>query len=292
MNKPISESDLILNRDGSIYHLNLLPGELAETIILVGDPDRVSEVSKHFDRLEIKKQKREFVAHTGFIGKKHLSVISTGIGAGDIDIVINEVDALFNVDLVSRIPKNTHTKLNFIRLGTTGAAQSDIPLDSVMVAAQAFSFDGVLKFYADHARNRDESLFLALKKHFSLLDISESLVLTKGAEELIQKFSSEAQSGITFTCAGFYGPQGRQVRAKLTHSDLLGRVKEFSHENLRIINLEMETNLIYGLGKLLGHNCCSISTAVVNRIHNTASKNPELAIEKMIVWALEKISPL
>lgn len=292
MSQKISNADLILNPDGSVYHLNLLPGDLAETIILVGDPDRVAEVSKHFDRIELKKQKREFVAHTGYVGKKRLSVISTGIGAGDIDIVMNEVDALFNIDLNSRTIKNHHTKLEFIRLGTTGAAQEDISVDSVMVANQAFSFDGVLKFYADYAQDCDESLFSALKKHFASLCVSENLVLAKGAEKLIQKFTSEARSGITFTCTGFYAPQGRQVRAELTHPDLLGMIKSFSHDNQKIVNLEMETNLIYGLGRLLGHDCCSISTAVVNRIHNTASKNPQAAIEKMIVWALEILSPL
>lgn len=286
----ISEADLILNRDGSVYHLNLLPGELAKTILLVGDPDRVPEVSKYFDRIELKKQKREFVAHTGFVGKKSISVISTGIGAGDIDIVMNEADALFNVDLHSRTIKNKHTKLEFIRLGTTGAVQEDIPLDSLMLASQAFSFDGVLKFYADYARDRDEALFSALKKHFSSLCVSENLILAQGSENILRLFSKEALSGITFTCTGFYGPQGRQVRAPLTHPDLLSTIKDFSYENQRIVNLEMETSNIYGLGKLLGHDCCSISTAVVNRIHNTASKNPQAAIDKMIRWVLEKIA--
>ncbi len=290
MSKKISEADLILNPDGSVYHLNLLPGELAKTIILVGDPDRVSEVSKHFDRVDLKKQKREFVAHTGFIGKKAISVISTGIGAGDIDIVMNEADALFNVDLSTRTVKNNLTKLEFIRLGTTGSAQEDIPVDSLLVANQAFSFDGVLKFYADCAKDRDEALFSALKKHFASLCVVENLIVAKGAENLIQKFSKEAHAGITFTCTGFYGPQGRQVRAALTHPDLLTTVKNFSHNHQRIVNLEMETSNIYGLGKLLGHDCCSISTAVVNRIHNTSSKNPAASIEKMITWALEKIA--
>jgi uridine phosphorylase len=177
-------------------------------------------------------------------------------------------------------------------LGTTGAAQEDIPVDSVMVSNHAFSFDGVLKFYAEHARSQDESLFSALKNHFVSLCVSESLVLSKGAENLIRKFSNEARSGITFTCTGFYGPQGRPVRAELSDPDLLRVIKNFSHDNQKIVNLEMETNLIYGLGRLLGHDCCSISTAVVNRIHNTASKNPQAAIDKMIKWALEILSPL
>lgn len=286
----ISEADLILNPDGSVYHLNVLPGELAKTIILVGDPDRVPEVSKYFDSLELKKQKREFVVHTGFIGKKSLSVISTGIGAGDIDIVMNEVDALFNVDFESRTVKKEHTRLEFIRLGTTGAAQENIPVDTLLLAEQAFSFDGVLKFYADYARDRDEALFSAIKAHFSSLDVTENLILAKGAESLIARFSKEAVSGITFTCTGFYGPQARAVRARLKCPDLLSMIESFSHEGLRIVNLEMETSAIYGLGHLLGHACCSLSTAVVNRIHQTVSKNPQAAIDRMIRWALEKIT--
>lgn len=282
----ISETALVLNADGSIYHLNLLPGELAETIILVGDPARTSLVSKHFDSLEVNKQKREFVIQTGYIGKQRLSVIGTGIGSGNIEIVMTEADALHNIDFSTRQIKTNPTSLRFIRLGTAGALQKDIPVDSFILANSAIGFDGLLNFYQ---LGKDSELLRAFKKHFAVLPMSTNTYSGKASTQLNNLFKKNCLTGITLTCVGFYAPQYRQLRAPLITENVIQLASEFRYNNDVLTNFEMETAAIFGLGNVLNHQCCSISAIVLNRLTKVVSQNSVVTIEKMIEMAIEKI---
>jgi len=286
----IPDSELILNEDGSIYHLNLLPAQIANTIITVGDPDRVAQVSKHFDSIEVKVQKREFVTHTGMLGGKRISVISTGIGTDNIDIVLNELDALVNVDLATRTVKKEHTTLDIIRIGTSGCLQKDIPVDSYLVSAFGIGMDGLIHYY-DYKNNADETLL-----HYNFIEYRASDLaypirpyIAQGSKELIAQFGQKMLKGITITCPGFYAPQGRTVRAKSTVEDMLPILAGFKDKDLRITNFEMETAGIYGLANLLGHRAISCNALLANRATNTFSKNPKEAVERLIKNVLESI---
>ena len=208
--KPISEADLILNPDGSIYHLNLLPEDLAETVITVGDPDRVEAVSNYFDRVELKKGKREFITHTGYIGSKRITVISTGIGTDNIDIVLNELDALVNIDFSTRLPKDRLTSLELIRIGTSGTLQPDIPVDSVLVTEYALGLDALMHYYQQENDADEDELLSAVREHLNIPGIAP--YLTKGSADLLVRAGKGFLKGITVTAPGFYAPQGRQVR--------------------------------------------------------------------------------
>ncbi len=289
---PISESELILNSDGSIYHLNLFKEEVAETIITVGDPGRVHEVSKCFDSIEFKKEKREFNTHTGYIGKKRISVISSGIGTDNIDIVLNEVDALYNVDLVSRRPKEQLTKLNFIRIGTSGALQGNIPLDSFVVSEFGIGLEGLLFFY-QHQDLGSEDFTKALVQHLGWENNNIVPYVAGCDKSLLDALSSDKTiSGCTLTNGGFYGPQGRSIRLKPSLEDFFEKLSSFRYQNKSITNLEMETAAIYGLSKLLGHKAVSINVILANRETGDFSKHPKKAIEKLIEYGLEKIEKL
>lgn len=287
---PISAADLPLNANGSVYHLNLLPDEIADTVIFVGDPRRAIRIAKYFDLIDAHKSNRELVTYTGFIGKKRISVIGTGMGAGNIDIVMNELDALVNVNLKTREIKKKLTKLKIIRLGTGGSLHRSLEIDQFVVTTHALGFDNLLNFY-NYTRTPEEAeLQKAAIEHFKDFHIDETLYGTSGHAELITQFSDFAIPGITLSTIGFYGPQFRNVRAPLPTKDFLKQASTFTFHQQQALNFEMETAAIYGLGQLLGHHCCSISAIVANRETNKFSTNHNLLINKMIETVLAKIS--
>ncbi|MGN6439133.1 MAG: nucleoside phosphorylase [Agriterribacter sp.] len=280
----IAESELILNSRGAVYHLNLLPEELASTVITVGDPERVSEVSKYFDTIEYQQQHREFVTHTGTIGKKRISVVSTGIGTDNIDIVLNELDALVNIDLVTRTIKPQLTSLQIVRIGTAGSLQADVPVDSFVASTHGLGIDNLLHFYR-HEQNDEEKQLL--QAFITQTQVTALPYLSSASVSLIKHFVQNFHHGITVTCPGFYAPQGRILRLGLHYPGLIDRLTGFSFGQHRICNFEMETAGIYGLGHLLGHHCLSLSAIVANRVSKQFSKNGQAAIEKLIKTTLE-----
>jgi uridine phosphorylase len=261
----IQHSELILNPDGSIYHLNLRPEDIADRIILVGDQDRVPVVSKFFDTIEVEKQNREFRTHTGTYKGRRISVVSTGIGTDNIDIVVNELDALVNIDLEKREIKKEHTVLNFVRIGTSGALQPEIPVDTPVAAAIGCGFDGLLIFYAD--RNKVSSLTLekAFLEHMNWNRLLASPYFVEASDYLLKKVAFDMVQGITISAPGFYGPQGRILRLPIVDSEVNNKIEAFSCDGNRIINYEMECSAIYGLSKLLGHNALTICNIIANR---------------------------
>lgn len=284
----ISESDLIINPDGSIYHLNLLPGDIAETIITVGDPDRVGEVSKYFDQIEFKKGKREFVTHTGYVGKKRITVLSTGIGTDNIDIVFNELDALVNVDFETREVKKTLTSLNIIRVGTSGAVQPDIPMGTILSSSYGLGMDALMNYYV-HQLSPDEQLLLDdVKTHFGQLKHINPY-LTAADDGLLHTIGKDMIHGITITAPGFYAPQGRIVRAKNSVTDFIGLINSFQRNQHRITNLEMETAGIYALAKVLGHKALSVNAILASRVKFEFINEPNKIVEQAIKMVLERI---
>jgi uridine phosphorylase len=284
----LSEADLVINSDGSIYHLNLLPEDLAETVITVGDLDRVSEVSKHFDRIELKKGKREFITHTGYIGQKRITVISTGIGTDNIDIVFNELDALVNIDFDTRTVKDQLTSLNIIRVGTSGAVQPDIPMGTVLASSYGLGFDALMHYYQQEQSENEKTILQDANNHFGHLSGIKPY-LTEASDELMKQFAFDLPTGITATAPGFYAPQGRQVRAKNVVHDFVGKLNGFKSGENRITNLEMETAGIYALAKTLGHKALSINAILASRVKFEFSKNPNEIVENAIVKVLERI---
>ena len=286
---PIKESELILNADGSVYHLNLKPENVADTVIFVGDQDRVEKISKYFDIIDFKIQKREFKTHTGTYKGKRISVISTGIGPDNIDIVLNELDALVNIDLNTRQPKEKLTSLNIIRVGTSGSLQNDIPVDSFVMSTHGLDLNAMLHAYQiDPVTNPEiENAFIA---HTNWNPNKGRPLIINNNSGLEKKFeSSKTFKGITATAGGFYGPQGRVLRLPLQDPELNHKIDSFRFEDLRITNLEMETSVIYGLSKLLGHKALSINAIIANRANGTFSKNTGLVIDNLIKYTLERI---
>jgi uridine phosphorylase len=286
----IAESELILNKDGSIYHLNLKPEHLAQTIITVGDPDRVDQVTQYFDTIEYKIRKREFHTQTGIYKGCRITVISTGIGTDNIDIILNELDALVNIDLITRQNKTEHTALHIIRIGTSGAIQPDIPIDSFVVSEIATGFDSLLHFYKSHHVQLPQ-ISKNLAKHIGL-DQNKSMPYTVTYDKKLGEHmqSSIVQKGHTLTNVGFYGPQGRVLRLSLQDNDLNTKIASFVYENKKITNLEMETSGIYGLAKLLGHKAVSMNAIVANRATREFSQNPKETVNKLIKYTLDKIA--
>ncbi|ACU62130.1 nucleoside phosphorylase [Chitinophaga pinensis] len=282
MNTRIAESELILNSRGAVYHLDLTPDELSSTIITVGDPDRVPEVSRHFDKVEVKRQHREFVSHTGYIGQKRLTVVSTGIGTDNIDIVLNELDALVNIDFASRTVKPTLTRLQIVRLGTSGALQGNVPVDSFVVSSHGVGLDNLLPWYAFENTPEEKSLLEAFHQQVELRPGCANPYLISAAPALAARFTAGYISGITVTCPGFYAPQGRALRGPLSHPQLLEHLTAFRHGDHYISNFEMETAGIYGLGRVLGHDCLSISAIVANRIGQQFTKDGAAAVANLI----------
>lgn len=286
----LSPSELILNADGSIYHLNLLPKDIAHTIITVGDPDRVSEVSEHFDTIELKKVKREFLTHTGFLNGHRLSVISTGIGTDNIDIVLNELDALVNIDFDTRTIKENRIRLKMIRIGTSGAIQPEIPVDSFLISEFVIGFDGLFHFY-----KTEESKFAQMEEAFiSQTDWSKEKArpyILKYDEDLALLFNdNRIRLGFTATNTGFYGPQGRKLRLEPTMVEFTSQVANFAYEGMQITNLEMETSGIYLLSKLLGHQAVSLNCILANRATGEFSNNPSQTVKELIKFTLQSIT--
>ena len=286
----IAESELIINDRGAVYHLNCRPEEIAQTIITVGDPDRVGEVSKHFDKIEYQNNHREFVTHTGYLNKKRISCVSTGIGPDNIDIVLNELDALVNIDFETRLIKEKLTCLNIIRFGTSGSLQKDIPVDSFVTSTHGLGLDNLMHFYRQENNEEELQLIQAFNTHTQLSSGNVVPYINMASGALIKHFTNNYQQGITVTCPGFYGPQGRILRLGLGYPNLIDNLTNFQFGNYRITNFEMETSAIYGLGYALGHHCLSISAIVANRISKEFSKDGALAVEKLITQSLEVIS--
>lgn len=288
----IAESELILNRRGGIYHLDLLPDELASTIITVGDPDRVNEVSKYFDKVEIKQQNREFITHTGWLANKRISVISTGIGSDNIDIVLNEIDALANINFTRRAIKPSLSHYNIIRIGTSGSLQHNVPVDSFVVSTYGLGIDNLLNYYHHDNNKEEKEIVQHFVQHAQINSNSSQPYITEASTAILKHFVDGFHQGITVTCPGFYGPQGRVLRLGLTNPNLIDRSTHFNFRQHRITNFEMETSAIYGLGKLLGHNCVSLSAIVANRITKEFSKDGSKAIENLIQKSLQIISDI
>lgn len=292
MRGPIGNSELIVTAQETIYHLDLAPEHLADTIITVGDPDRVAGVSQYFDRIEHKASHREFITHTGYVGAKRISVVSTGIGPDNIDIVLNELDALANIDLRTRMPKAEKRSLTIIRMGTSGALQADIPVDSLVTSSFGIGLDNLLHYY-QHGNNTEETYILnEFQQHTGLTGKPVWPYIAEGSVRLLNHFSQGYTSGITVTCPGFYGPQGRVLRGPIAFPNLIDALGTFDSRGHRITNFEMETSAMYGLGKLLGHHCLSISAIVANRVHNTFSKDGAAAVDAMIRHSLALVETL
>jgi uridine phosphorylase len=286
----IEESELIINSRGAVYHLNVRPEELAGTVITVGDPDRVKEVSKHFDSITVKQQHREFVTHTGRIGNKDISVVSTGIGPDNIDIVLNELDALVNIDFGTRTIKKELTHLNIIRVGTSGSLQADIPVDSFVASSHVIGLDNLAHYYRLENNDEEKTILQQFSTHTQLSNSTVQPYISTAGSKVLKHFVENFHQGITVTCPGFYGPQGRVLRLGLQYPDLINQLSSFSIGSHRITNFEMETSAIYSLGKMLGHQCLSLSAIVANRIHKNFSTDGNAAVEKLITLTLERIT--
>jgi uridine phosphorylase len=283
----IESSELILNARGAIYHLNLRPEELADTVITVGDPDRVQEVSKHFDRIEHRLQHREFITHTGYIGTRRLSVISTGIGPDNIDIVLNELDALVNIDLGKRQTRQELKALQIIRIGTSGSLQEDIPVDSFVASTHGIGMDNLMHFYRQGNNEEENQILHAFVAHTQLHNHLSHPYLFGAGMGLLKKFTKGYHQGMTVTCPGFYGPQGRVLRLGLGLPGLNDSLTRFRFGNHRVTNFEMETAAIYGLGRALGHSCLSLNAIVANRLTRTFSADGQATVQKLIIRTLD-----
>ncbi len=286
----ISHTDLILNPDGSIYHLHLLPEDIADTILLVGDPGRVSQVSSHFDSIDITKENREFVTHTGSFKGKRISVLSTGIGTDNIDIVLNELDALVNVDLVQRRSKPGHTSLKLIRLGTSGALHPDIPAGATIVSKVAGGFDGLYHFYRDDRLITVPGLSESFMTHAGWKESLSHPYFVKGSDELFELFLREEYlSGITISTPGFYAPQVRSIRLAPFDEQLISKMSSFTFNGLRINNFEMESSALYALSSLLGHEAITMCIAIANRITKAFVEDYKPFVDHLITMVLDKL---
>ncbi len=288
----IAESELILNKDGSVYHLNLHPHEIAPVVINVGDPDRVSLVSSYFDRVDIRKQKREFVTHTGVYKGKPMTVISTGIGTDNIDIVYNELDALVNIDLSTRRIKPELRSLYLVRIGTSGALQAEIPVDSFVCSEFGIGLDGLLNFYKLVNDEEENNLISTFRNHYSNQGILPQSYIARGSGILIDLLSPGMFKGITASCSGFYAPQMRRLRLEPARMDMIDKLNSFRFGDHRITNFEMETGAMYGLAKLLNHHCCSVNVIVANRIAQQFSSNYEVSMRQLIQLTLDRLATL
>jgi len=286
----IAASELILNPDGSVYHINLKPGQVANDIIFVGDQNRVEKITKHFDSIEFSTQKREFKTQTGMYKGKRITVMSSGIGPDNIDIVMNELDALVNVDLETRTVKKELTSLNIIRIGTSGSLQADIPCDSIVMSQYGLGLDNMLRSYLiDEISETDiEEAFIAQTNWDMRKGRPYVIAGSKTLEKRLE--SDKIFKGFTGTAGGFYGPQGRVVRLGIQDPALNNKMDSFNFNGIRMTNLEMETGAIYGLGKLLGHNCLSLNAIIANRATGTFSEDPYKAVDALIEYALDKLA--
>ncbi|MEX2513949.1 MAG: nucleoside phosphorylase [Cyclobacteriaceae bacterium] len=286
MEKPkIAESELIINKDGSIYHLNLKPGQVAMDIIGVGDPERVGKISRYFDRIELKVQNREFVTHTGYYNGKRLSVISTGMGTDNIEIFMTELDALFNVNFHTRLPEPKHTKLNIIRIGTSGSMQAHVPAGALLASEYALGLDTLMIFYNLDYSDLEKQIGEWVQKK---LNLSFTPYCVKGSDQLFELFKDQMITGITVTCPGFFGPQGRKIRLDPAIPNIFDLLGSSPFKGFQFTNFEMETAGYYAMGKLLGHEVLSLNAIVANRIHQTFDANTGNTMERLISLVLQK----
>jgi uridine phosphorylase len=272
-----------------VYHLALHPEELADTVLHVGDPERVSMISDHFDTIDVKKTKREFVTHTGTYKGKRITALSTGMGTDNIDIVYNELDALVNIDLKTRKVKDTLKSLELIRIGTSGALQADIPVDSFLFSEFGIGLDGLLNFYKLENDHAEQELIQSFREHYPHHDVLPRPYIARCSSLLEEKLSAGMLKGITCSCSGFYGPQGRVLRYELPRPDMIAQLNTFRHKDYRITNLEMETCGMYGLAKILGHHCCAVNLMVANRITHEFSKHYEEKMDLLVQTVLDRI---
>ncbi len=289
-NVPIEPSELILRDDGSIYHLNLKPEQVADKIIVVGDPNRVALVSNRFDKIEYKISGREFNTHTGIFNGERLSVISTGIGVDNIDIVINELDAVVNIDLKTRLIKPEKKHLEIVRLGTSGSLQEDIPTGSFIVSEYAIGMDGVLNFYETAFEEDEIDLINAFHNQINYPEILPKPYIVRGSKSLFKMLNPDNYSGITATASGFYGPQGRKLRLQTTFDQQNEELGKFSFNGRRITNFEMETSSLYGLSSLLGHEAVTVCAIIANRYRKEFCEKPIEVISDLIDLVLERLT--
>jgi uridine phosphorylase len=285
----IAASELILNPDGSVYHINLKPGEVAQDIIFVGDQNRVEKITKHFDAIEFSTQKREFKTQTGIYKGKRITVMSSGIGPDNIDIVMNELDALVNVDLETRTVKKELTSLNIVRIGTSGSLQAAIPCDSIVMSQYGLGLDNMLRSYLidEFSETEIEDAFIQ-QTNWDLRKGRPYVIA--GSKSLEKRLHSDTIfKGFTGTAGGFYGPQGRVIRLGIQDPELNSKMDRFNYNGIKMTNLEMETGAIYGLGKLMGHNCLSLNAIIANRATGTFSEDPYKAVDELIIYTLNKL---
>lgn len=287
----IPESQLILNSEGAIYHLNLRPDDIADDIILVGDPGRVGMVAAFFDSIEIQRQNRELVTITGHYKGKRITVLSTGMGADNLDIVVNELDALANIDFATRKPKETHRTLNLIRIGTCGALQADIPVEESFVATRyALGFDGLLYFYGQNPEVNETAIRDAFIDYMDYPTDLPKPYVVEGSKELLERIGQDYLQGITATAPGFYGPQGRTLRMPLAYPENNKKIEGFRYGDWRICNFEMESSALYGLGKMTGHNCLTLCTVIANRVSEKFAAEYHPYVRKLVQNTLDRLT--
>ena len=286
----IADSELILNNDNSVYHLKLHPHQLAKDIIVVGDPGRVEIISNYFDVIEHKVTNREIITHTGTLNGKRLTVLSTGMGPDNIDIVLNELDALVNIDLKTRTIKKEHTALNIIRLGTSGALQKDIPVNSFVISEIGIGLDGLMNYYQSNPTAEENDLINAFYQQLNYSTDFAKPYATRGSLELFNRLKDNCIAGITITAGGFYGPQGRVLRVPLKENQLNEKLRDFKFNDMRITNFEMENAAIYGLSRALGHNACTICVIVANRFSGKVSENYKPIMIQLIEKTLSQLT--
>ncbi len=289
MTRTIDPAALMVNPDGSIYHLALLPEDVADTVICVGSPERVATISQYFDEIEIKKQHREFITHTGVLNKKRLTVVSSGIGTDNIDIVMNELDAVVNVSLTERQLNTTRRVLNIIRLGTCGGVAKALPVDSIVISHSAIGLDSLLNFYKFQPNDYE---IAGLNTFLEILPEVKQITqpyFVQGCDYLFHRLKKGCEAGITITSPGFFAPQGRWLRAEPHFPNLLNHLHDFSFQGEQILNLEMETSALFGLGKILGHHCATLAVTLNNRDSGAVSANPMRSVLKLIESSLEAI---
>ena len=286
----IPESELIINSDGSVFHLHLRPEDLADRVILVGDPSRVGLVAAFFDRIECHRENREFFSTTGIYKGKRITVQSTGIGTENVDIVMTELDALANIDFATREEKEKKKRLDILRIGTCGAVQPDIPLNAFVYSEISIGSDGLLNWYKDGEKVMLKDYEAAFKAHCGWKDSLPDPYFVKAGEEMTARFrDTDVRMGMTVSAPGFYGPQGRVVRLGLAIPELVQKFETFSFEGRRITNIEMESSAIAGLSRLLGHNAGTICCAIANRHHKEANPNYVSRVREMVAFALDKL---
>ncbi len=286
----IAASELILNDDNSVYHLRLHPHQIAKDIIVVGDPGRVEIISNYFDSIEHKVANREILTHTGIMNGKRLTVMSTGMGTDNIDIVLNELDALVNIDLENRTIKKEHAALNIVRIGTSGALQEEIPVDSFLISEFGLGLDGLMNYYQFEQTTEEIELLRQFYEQTNYRKEFAQPYFVKGSPVLFDRLKGGCISGITATAGGFYGPQGRILRIPLKETQLNEKLRDFNHNNYRITNFEMETSALYGLSRVLGHNACTVCAIIANRFSGTGSNNYKLAVQKLIEQTLQQLT--